>query len=132
MSVWVAVVVILASTAHAQQLPQVSFVKQETLFDPVRPGDAYALTVRATHPNGIEKLNVWINRSAYIDPDGKGETLANLKLFPTGRPDEFRGEMIIPKMMPGKQDVPAPDGGVAADDLTIDQVRLNVRYPWPT
>lgn len=111
MSVWVAVVVVLASAAHARELPQVSFVKQETFFDPVRPGDAYALTVRATHPNGIEKLNVWINRSVYIHPDGKGETLVNLKLFPTGRPDEFRGEMVVPKMMPGKEDVPVPAGG---------------------
>ena len=33
---------------------------------------------------------------------------------------------------PAQVEQTAPDGGVAADDLTIDQVRLNVRYPWPT
>ena len=40
MSVWMAVVAILASASCAKNFPQVSFVKLKTFFGPVQPGVA--------------------------------------------------------------------------------------------
>ena len=85
------------TTPALAEPPRVLSVEQDSVFDPVQPGDPYTLTVRATHPDGLEGLSVLIWRSRYVDLRGREERMANVRLLPTGQPDEFRADFVIPE-----------------------------------
>lgn len=85
-------------TPDLPEAPTVLAVEQESLFDPVHPGDPYVLTVKATHPvEPLEELTVLVRRSRHTDHRGRDEQLARVRLLPTGQPNEYGAEFVIPE-----------------------------------
>ena len=74
----------------------------EHFFNPVRPGDQVTITIRATRPGGLQKLNGFFDRSQYLSAAGKNEHMISLTFEPTGAPDEFRTEFAVPRASGGK------------------------------
>lgn len=89
--------------------PHILSVEQESIFDPVHPGDPYSLTVTATHPDGLKELSVMIWRSRYGDHRGREERMAHVRLLPTGQANEFRANFTIPETILGGEKR-LPDG----------------------
>ncbi len=79
----------------------------EHFFNPVRTGDRVTITICATRPGGLQELSGFFNRSQYLSSEGKNEHMISLTFTPTGAPDEFRTEFVVPAEHEGN---PLPRG----------------------
>ncbi len=90
--------------------PTIESFALKSFFSPVAPGDPVEVTVKATRPGGIKELWVFFERSRYVRADGREEQMISFKLKPTGKPDEFRADITVPKMRSDKPELPVPEG----------------------
>ena len=108
-----AVVVVLSLLSWkdlAAALPPKTWdVKAENyFFGAARPGDRYVITLKATREEGISQMSGFIWSPHYIG--GKGERMTGVTFKPTGEPDTFRCEFLVPAHQSEKPDLPLPRG----------------------
>lgn len=105
----VTVTILSSRPVLAGEPPRIREVKTDnTFFVPARPGDRYVITLNATRDGGISQLSGFIWSPHYIG--GNGERMTGVRFKPTGNPDEFRCEFIVPDHQQEKPDVPLPKG----------------------
>jgi hypothetical protein len=89
--------------------PNIRSVRFETFYGTVHPGDRVRIHVVATRPEGIRQLVARIEHSIYINSNAKNELMINVSFLPTGKPDEFLAEFVVPATIgnEGKEQLPA-------------------------
>ena len=71
------------------------------------------LQVQATREGGLRELRGFLNRSQYLRGDGKNEYMISFSLEPTGRPDEFQAEFVVPAVSSSDPNLVLPEGPIA-------------------
>ena len=105
----ITITILYGQFAMAAAPPKIWDVKAENyFFGAARPGDRYTITLKATRTEGVKSLSGFIWSPTYIG--GRGERMCGVSFEPTGPPDQFRAQFIVPAHQSEKPDLPLPAG----------------------
>ena len=107
-----AVLASLPGVSSAARGPKSSlhWCRVEPPLYPAAPGDTVTITLRATRKGGLRQVHGFLGRSHYLRADGKNEWMIVLTFKPTGKPDEFGTQFVVPTFINGTKDQPLPEG----------------------